>query len=49
MYAIVALADYVELFQLTERFRRIKGIEQTELFLGRTFAQRPLNLFHSLL
>jgi Lrp/AsnC family transcriptional regulator, regulator for asnA, asnC and gidA len=49
MYATVALTDYEELFQLTERFRRIKGIEQTDIFLGRIYPEWPINLFHFLL
>jgi DNA-binding Lrp family transcriptional regulator len=49
LYATVALANYEELFTLTENLRRTPDIQQTDMFIGRVFPQWPLNLFTSLL
>jgi DNA-binding Lrp family transcriptional regulator len=47
--ALVAIHDFEDLFEVTETFRRIKGIEKADTYLYRTFPHWPLNLFAPLL
>jgi len=49
LYVCVALADFNELFELTEQIRRIQGIEKTETILTPPPRAWPLHLFPSLL
>jgi Lrp/AsnC family transcriptional regulator for asnA, asnC and gidA len=49
LYATIVLADFEELFKVTEQIRRIQGIEKTETFLTPLVPVWPLNLFSSLL
>jgi Lrp/AsnC family transcriptional regulator for asnA, asnC and gidA len=49
LYTCTALADFEELFGLTERIRMIQGTEKTETFLAPIFPAWPLQLFPSLL
>ena len=47
--ALVAINDFEDLFEVTENFRRIKGIEKADTYLYRAFWKWPLNLFAQLL
>lgn len=49
LYVCVALADFKDLFELTEQIRRIQGIEKAETVLTRPLPSWPLHLFPSLL
>ncbi|MFB3888843.1 MAG: Lrp/AsnC family transcriptional regulator [Candidatus Bathyarchaeia archaeon] len=49
IFATVAVADFKELFESSERIRKISGIETTEIYLGRIYPRWPLSLFHELL
>ena len=49
LYICVALADFEDLFKLTDQIRRIQGIEKTETFLTPALHSWPLHLFPSLL
>jgi Lrp/AsnC family transcriptional regulator for asnA, asnC and gidA len=47
--ALVAIHDFEDLFEVTETFRRIKGIEKADTYLYKTFPHWPVNLFAPLL
>ncbi len=47
--ALVAIHDFEDLFEVTETFRRIKGIEKADTYLYKTFPKWPVSLFASLL
>ncbi len=47
--ALVAINDFEDLFQVTENFRRIKGIDKADTYLYRAFSMWPMNLFAPLL
>jgi Lrp/AsnC family transcriptional regulator for asnA, asnC and gidA len=49
LYTCVALADFEDLFRLTDQIRRIQGIEKTETLLTPALHAWPLHLFPSLL
>jgi Lrp/AsnC family transcriptional regulator for asnA, asnC and gidA len=49
MRALVAVNDFEGLFEVTENFRRIKGIEKADTYLYRAFWKWPTNLFAPLL
>ncbi|MCW3996826.1 MAG: Lrp/AsnC family transcriptional regulator [Candidatus Bathyarchaeota archaeon] len=47
--ALVALKNFEELFEVTERFRQIKGIDKADTYIYRAFCFWPMNLFAPLL
>lgn len=49
LFAIVVLADFEELFKITDSIQRIQGVEKAEPFLNPADPAWPLNLFASLL
>ena len=49
LYISTALANFEDLFNLTERIRKIPDIEKTESFVCQMVPKWPLNLFPSLL
>jgi Lrp/AsnC family transcriptional regulator, regulator for asnA, asnC and gidA len=49
LYVCIALADFEELFTVTEQIRRIQGIDRTETILTPPPRAWPLQLFPSLL
>jgi Lrp/AsnC family transcriptional regulator for asnA, asnC and gidA len=49
LYAAVFLADFEELFKVTEQIRRIQNIKKTDIHLTPNVPVWPLNLFPSLL
>lgn len=47
--AIVVLADFEDMFELSDRIEKIKGIEEMDIFLNRAAPKWPLNIFASIL
>jgi hypothetical protein len=47
--AIIPVADLENVFELTENIRKIRGIEQADIFLFRIIFAWPLNVFAPLL
>ena len=43
--ALVVIHDFEDLFEVTETFRRIKGIEKADTYLYKTFPHWPGSLF----
>ncbi len=43
--ALVAITDFEDIFELTEHFRKIKGVEKADTYLYRIFKKWPINLF----
>ena len=49
LYTCTVVADFEELFRLTEQVRTMRNIDRTETFLGPIFPSWPLHLFPSLI
>ena len=49
LYATVVVADFEDLFEVTERIRRIRAVEQTDVYVSPIFPRWPFNLFTFLL
>jgi Lrp/AsnC family transcriptional regulator, regulator for asnA, asnC and gidA len=47
--ALVAIADFQDIFELTDKIRRIQGVEQPEVYMCPIFFMWPLNVFAPLL
>jgi Lrp/AsnC family transcriptional regulator, regulator for asnA, asnC and gidA len=43
--ALVAITDFEDIFELTEHFRKIKGVEKADTYLYRIFKKWPISLF----
>lgn len=46
---LVAIEDFEDIFKLRDQIRRIKGIEETDLYVHPVFHMWPLNIFASLI